>query len=430
MYRIIPSLDIPALTQLIYAGYVDVAVRNQEDTDIAIPLALSGSKYEVGAKNVQKQFTPRILKSDLLSLYKSMCRGSFHAVDVIKLLYRSGIAVPKSDVIHALWSEMPFGGSIELPDNTVLTFADLKAVFKEHLRSAFKSSGLYCYPKKFVDYYWSLFKYVDPSKRPTGVRLKNLLVVSGCEADVVLTYTVFMGKLRLTYASAKLGTRMYDITTQCKGNRSIPNNMPNTITKKLEGLKVSVFGKFVFNKEARTRFDKSQLDAVMQTFMDLDIDSYQDTKLERFEFSHPIRAYLRRYEERYASAKTFIAEHAKNSIKRAKASKLVVEYDAKQAEYDKAVSEFRAKLRLEDPIKCLQFLAFDFVKSSTNLDRALKFTPVRAKYSSVIDKLKELEFDTMQVSFDNTPPSKNPYCFKGFMHRIEVDGVPMWIKES
>lgn len=431
MYGIIPKMDMAALTQLIYKGIVEKSNAALENSDVSIPMSLQGPKFEQSVKNIQQYYTPRIYWSMLRNIYSLICRGNTNAQYTVHLLYRVGIGVPQDDRLSALWHEMPTNGSIQLPDSTVITYKDLKYVLKQHLKIAKADSLMFVYPTALVDFYKKIFNYLTPYTGKAKSQKQVSVFVQGCTADVAVTYFAIHGTFHLKKATLKLGENVYDFTAQAKRMDSIPNSFSNSIAETLENTRIAIFGKFIFSESARERFDKAQVDGIVQQLLDLDTSSLSDG-VEFFELNHPNRTWLAKNQNRYSSSKSELRALRKSGgdSRRIKAlSAFVSEYDAKQTEFKNEVDAKRESSRENEPSKVLKFVAFDFVRIPPNVNRTLSGKhwrePAKTSYNLIVSKLNSLGFATMPFG----EVKKRPYMFKHVMQRSLVAGNIVWIKE-
>lgn len=431
MYGIIPKMDMAALTQLIYKGIVEKSNSTHENSDVSIPMSLQGPKFEQSVKNIQQYYTPRIYWSMLRNLYSLVCRGNTNAQHTVHLLYRVGIGVPQDDRLSALWHEMPTNGSIQLPDTTVITYKDLKYVLKQHLKSAKANSLMFVYPTALVDFYKKIFNYIAPYTGKAKSSAKTPVFIQGCTADVAVTYFAIHGTFYLKKATLSVGENVYDFTAQAKRIESIPKSFENTISEALENTRIAIFGKFIFSESARERFDKAQIDGVVQQMLELDTTSLSDG-VEFFELNHPNRTWLEKNRDRYSSSKSELRSLRKSSgdSRRIKAlSAFVSEYDQKQSEFKTEVDAKRESARENEPSKVLKFVSFDFVRIPPNVNRTLSGKhwrePAKTSYNLIVSKLNSLGFATMPFG----EVKKRPYMFKHVVYRSLVAGNIVWIKE-
>lgn len=430
MYGIIPKMDMAALTQLIYKGIVEKANGSVENSDVSIPMSLQGSRYEQSVKNIQQYYTPRISWTILRNLYSLICRGNANAQYTVHLLYRVGIGVPQDDRLSALWHEMPTNGSVVLPDGTVITYKDLKYVLKQHLKEANSNSLLFVYPKALVDFYKKVFDYIKPYSGKGKVTRSDKLYVQGCTGDVALTYFALHGTFYLKKATLSIDGKVYDFTAQSKRIESIPKSFENKISNSLENTRIAVVGKFIFSDTAKETFDKAQVDEIVQKMLDLDTSSLSD-EIEFFELNHPNRAWLKKNDERYRSARSELRSLKKNSgdSRRIKAlSGFIAEFESKQSQFKSDVENRREFSRQNEPTKVLKFVSYDFVRIPPNVNRTLggkHWKEARANYNLIVSKLKELGFATMPYG----DVKKRPYMFKHVLNRSLVAGNIVWIKE-
>lgn len=431
MYSIIPKMDMAALTQLIYKGIVEKANAAHENSDVSIPMSLQGPKFEQSVKNIQQYYTPRIYWSMLRNIYSLVCRGNTNAQYTVHLLYRVGIGVPQDDRLSALWHEMPTNGSIQLPDTTVVTYKDLKYVLKQHLKIAKAKSLMFVYPTALVDFYKKIFNYVTPYTGKAKSTKQTPVFIQGCTADVAVTYFAIHGTFYLKKATVQIEGNVYDFTAQAKRIESIPNSFENTISVSLENTRIAVFGKFIFSESARDRFDKAQIDGIVQQMVELDTTSLSDG-VEFFELNHPNREWLAKNRDRYSTSKTELRALRKSAgdSRRIKAlAAFITEYEAKQTEFKTEVDEKRETSRENEPSKVLKFVAFDFVRIPPNVNRTLAGKhwrePAKTSYSLIVSKLNSLGFATMPFG----EVKKRPYMFKHVVHRSLIAGNIVWIKE-
>lgn len=430
MYNIVPGMDMPALTQLIYKNIIEPSVGSLENTDVSIPLSLQGSRFEKSVKNVQQYYVPRIPWSVLRNIYSMICRGNGNAQHTVHLLYRVGIGVPQDDRLSALWQEMPTNGSLVLPDKSVVTYKDLRFVLKHHLKEAKAESLNYVYPTKLNWFYRGIFGYLDAAGKGR-VTKSDFVSIQGCTADVAITYFAIHGTFHLKKATLRLEGKVFDFTAQAKRNDTIPKTFPNTISSSLENTRIAVLGKFVFSDDARERFDKAQVDGVVHQMLELDLSSLSDS-VDFFELNHKNRAFVKQNEERFRQARSELRALKKSGgdSRRIKAlNEFVSSYEAKQKAFTSDVELYRESARRDDPAKILKFVSFDFVRIPPNVNRTIGGKhwrePAKTNYNLIVSKLKELGFSTMPFG----DVKKRPYMFRHVMQRSLIAGSIVWSKQ-
>lgn len=419
MYNLDSSLNENLFLRLIHTNAVYDAPENLAGTFSCVDVSLSGNKYTTSVANfVRRPFMPRLSRAFLRSIYSGLCRGSIVCKEKISWLYSFGIGVPKSDILSNMWLEIPFKGALQLPDGSVFTFAELKSILKTHLKQSFAKSYLYVYPTPTVHYYENILKAAAPVR--TKRKITDVVVVSGSSADVVLTYKCHQGLFRLVHAITMHEGLFADITYQAIDSKHIAASFSNTISSQLEGRCISIVGKFVFDTDYRGCTDQENLDAKVAEVIDLDLDTFETTHLEKLKTNSASKRFVDKYREKYYKAINFIRF---NSGKK-RTSKLLRTLDQAQAlidEVDKHRELFRNERknvrmkRSDSPSNVLQFVAYDLLMVSGDASKPINrsgdfYRTVNADYPRLADKLKSLGFKTMGKK-RLSPQSKKMFRF-------------------
>lgn len=405
MYNLDSSFSVSLFTRLIYANMVYEAPDKLLGTSGCFDAALVGGRFSTSSsKFVHRPFLPRLSRAYMRSIYSGICRGSLLDKDRISWLYALGLGLPKSDILSQMWLEVPYKGAIELPDGSQFSFSELKSILKAHMKSAFADSMLYVYPSATVKYYKQIMQAVQPVK--TKRKLTDVVLVSGSTADVILTYKCHRGQFVLSHAITLLDGKYADVTYQVMDNINITQSFENTISDKLEGRCLSIIGKFVFSDAASGSVGQEDLDAKVNEIIDLDLDTFETTHLEKLKTNSASKRFVDKYRDKYYKATNFIRFNGDKKRPSAKLLRTLQQAQALIDEVDKHRVLFRAERRdvrskrSDSPSNVLTFKAYDMVMVSGDASKPINreggfYRTVNADYQKLAEKLKSLGFKTM-----------------------------------
>lgn len=431
MYKLVPDFNCALFSKFVVSNTIHEVTDRLANTSSVVTLTLTGSRYSAGGNNhVIWHFIPRLSTHYLKNLYASVARQSLQSKETVSHLYRLGLGLPKSEILSTLWHEMPAGGSVQLPDDTTITYKELKDIFKLHLKKTFKESFLYCYQSDIVKYYKSLISYTLPEK--TKKTLNDSVVISGSKADIILVYRCFRNVLTLNHAVLLDGDKFADITYQATFNTSIPQTFDNTMSSSIEGKYIAVLGKFCLRKEYKDDLSQEFLDSKVSETVNLDLDTYDLVKKESLESRSSNKRFVNKYKEKYFSALNYVNQIQNKPRSTAKEKARATQAKALVDAVDKCRLAFREERRTArtqntaSPANVLEFVAYDLLLVTGNTAKPFKtgeyHKAVSVDYTTLKAKLRELGFAVMGKT-KRTTNAKS-------MQRILTKGKAFWVESK
>lgn len=406
-----------ALSSLLYRG--EFCPELEFYPDFQVKLTTSGKAYR---GHYIKHYLPQISVSTLKSIFSNVCRGSQRAQAQASLLYRLGLGVPQDKILSALFTHMPYKGQVETPDGTLISFADIKAAFKHHLKTTFNHSGTRVYFSKYVNYYLEIHKYTqsESKRKPT-----DFIALLGSEADIYVTYAESKASMKLSGVVALLRGKMYDITYQSLKEQIVPASLPSKFPDK-PGQRLLFVGKFANKSDVAI-----DLDAYVKTYIH-DQSQREDQTTAEEHARNSVRALtsdkeIRALRNTHANLKSKGRLSTKQKLVLEDATKTLRKHASlvKAAKHQQAIVEESRSLL---PENILEFIAYDVLmpSSSTNsYSTGLMYRTVRGTYESVVDNINSLGFKTMPIA---TRKPRNCKDFIGIKGRY-TKGSTAWAKD-
>lgn len=411
-----PSAFSLALTEILYRG--EFCPDMEFYPDLHIKVTHSGKAYR---GHYIKHYVPQVSINNLIHIYSQVAKGSKRAFAKASLLYRMGLGVPRDPVMSALFVHMPYKGKVELPDGSLISFSDLKAAFKAHLKATKKRSGPQVYFSEYVDYYSDLYTYIQadtPKEKPS-----SKIALCGSRADVFATYAESKDHMKLAGLIVVLDGKMFDITYQALHENLVPSRIGSKFPGK-PGQRITIVGKF------NSVGDCSDLDEFVAKFLNAHSMSEDQTQHEA-----EARAVIRslRTPEMVSNLKLLELAKAKKVLTSRqrlaceKIAPVVKQYKQSLREAQKHLESVEAK-RDQLPGKVLEFVAYDVLMPSPSTDKyptGLIYRTVRGAYPSVLESIQALGFKTMPIA-DKKP--RNCKNFLGIKSRF-TKSATFWSKD-
>lgn len=361
--------------------------------DIMVRAVLSGPAFK---GHYNRHYLMQVGKSNLKNIYREAKKGSVRASSKVQLLYRLGLGVPADARLASLWSAVTPTKSVQLLDNSVITYEDLLYVLKHHMNASFKLAGIEVYPHSYTHYCKSVFDYFDSSE--TATKKFDSVIAVGSDSDVFATYVYSGHHMRLSQVVVRHGGKLIDITVKAYKLEIVPRSLPVN-TSFVVGYRLTFIGKFNNKIEG------------------IDLDSYVNNMINSFDIIEELSAPLAgkkkavddlRRDEKYIKAKSVIALFEqlpeKSRTKRARtgygnAKSYLVTHESLLNKAKAALSRARDKIVL--PANALDFVVYDIVQTAPSVsgfNNGFNYKFARGEYSRVLSTIASYGFTTVKIT--------------------------------